>query len=169
MGIATVTLAGLNDVDQIRAFLEMGAVVVIAPGDEVLTAWIRERLGEPDGHTCRREASELSIKTKARRIEFRGERLPLTELEYRTLVLLTSELERARSFHEIRSAAWGGGPEFAGDVFSVRSVVQRLRRKLREAGTPVRIESVRGYGFRLVPAEPAERAQHLRIAGSATP
>jgi DNA-binding response OmpR family regulator len=168
MGIATVTLAGLSDLHQIQAFLELGAVVVIAPGDDVLTAWIRERLGEPDGHTCRREAAHLQIKRKAHRVEIHGQRMPLTELEYRTLVLLSSEMERARSFQELRTAAWKDAGDFAGDVFSVRSVIQRLRRKLREAGAPVRIESVRGFGFQLIPADDAP-ASHLHLAQAGEP
>jgi DNA-binding response OmpR family regulator len=168
MGIATVTLAGLTDMHQIQAFLELGAVVVIAPGDEVLTAWIRERLGEPDGHTCRREAVDLEIKHKAHRVDIHGRRLPLTELEYRTLLLLSSEIERARSFQEIRAAAWKDAGDFTGDVFSVRSVIQRLRRKLREAGAPVRIDSVRGFGFQLIPTDGAE-APRLRLARTGEP
>jgi DNA-binding response OmpR family regulator len=168
MGIATVTLSGLTDMHQIQAFLELGAVVVIAPGDEVLTAWIRERLGEPDGHTCKRQAADLEIKRKAHRIEIHGERLPLTELEYRTLVLLSSEMERARSFQEIRAAAWRDAGDFTGDVFSVRSVIQRLRRKLKQAGAPVRIESVRGFGFQLIPTDDAA-APRLHLASAVEP
>jgi DNA-binding response OmpR family regulator len=168
MAIATVTLAGPTDMHQIRAFLELGAVVVIAPGDEVLTAWIRERLGEPDGHTCRREAADLQIKRKAHRIELHGERLPLTELEYRTLLLLSSEMERARSFQEIRAAAWNDAGDFTGDVFSVRSVIQRLRRKLRAAGAPLRIDSVRGFGFQLIPTDEGA-PPHLQLARAADP
>lgn len=170
MGIATVTLSGLTDMRQIRAFLELGAVVVIAPGDEVLTAWIRERLGRPDGHACRREEADLAIKRKAHRIELHGRRLPLTELEYRTLLLLSSEMERARSFQEIRAAAWKDAGDLPGDVFSVRSVIQRLRRKLREAGAPVRIDSVRGFGFQLMPLDEDEvPAPRLHLAQAADP
>ena len=60
------------------------------------------------------------------------------------------------------------GYALPGDVFSVRSVIQRLRRKLREAGAPVRIESVRGFGFQLIPMDEGA-APHLQLARAADP
>ena len=98
----------------------------------------------------RRKSKGLSIQSLARRVLFGGENLPLTELEYRVLVFLASDPERARSFQEIRRAAWGESPDLPDDVFSVRSAIQRLRKKLLGSGAPVAIESVRAFGFRLI-------------------
>ncbi len=151
MPTVTVVLAGLGELGQIRAFLALGAVVVIAPDDETLRAWIGENMTTPP-HVFAQESDGLSIQLLARRVMFAGEELPLTDLDYRILTLLVSEPERARSFHEIRQAAWGPSPDLFADVFSVRSAVQRLRRKLQGAAAPVVIESVRAYGFRLVRA-----------------
>ena len=149
MGIATVTLSGPADLHQIGGFLRLGAVVVIAPHADGLRAWqlehISERAQPPRNEPC----AGLTIQSLARRVIYRGRALPLTKLEFQVLAFLASEPERARSFHEIREAAWGEGPEYPDDVFSVRSTVQRLRRKLREAGVPAFLESVRGFGFRL--------------------
>jgi DNA-binding winged helix-turn-helix (wHTH) protein len=147
----TVVLAGPGELGQIRAFLALGAVVVVAPDDETLRTWIGENLTTPP-HVYAQRSDGLSIQMLARRVMFDGEELPLTDLDYRILTLLASEPERARSFHEIRQAAWGPAPDLLADVFSVRSAVQRLRRKLRDAAAPVVIESVRAYGFRLVRA-----------------
>lgn len=152
MGAPTVVLAGLSDIGQIRAFLAIGAVVVIAPDDDALAVWLRDNMAAGVSHTCRKESGGLSVQALARRVLFEGEALPLTELDYRILVLLASEPDRARSFHEIRHAAWGEHPDLPGDVFSVRSAVQRLRKKLLGANAPVVIESVRAFGFRLVKA-----------------
>jgi DNA-binding response OmpR family regulator len=150
MNTPTVVLAGLGEIGQIRAFLALGAVVVIAPDDEVLNTWILENLTRGSPHACTKEVEGLSIQSLARRVLFGGESLPLTELEYRVLVFLASDPERARSFQEIRRAAWGESPDLPDDVFSVRSAIQRLRRKLLDSGVPVAIESVRAFGFRLI-------------------
>lgn len=150
MSTPTVVLAGLGEIGQIRAFLALGAVVVIAPDDEVLNTWMFEHLTTAVPHACSKEVEGLSIQSLARRVLFGGESLPLTELEYRVLVFLASEPERARSFQEIRKAAWGESPDLPDDVFSVRSAIQRLRRKVLDSGAPVAIESVRAFGFRLI-------------------
>jgi DNA-binding response OmpR family regulator len=150
MSTPTVVLAGLGEIGQIRAFLALGAVVVIAPDDEVLSTWMFEHLTTASPHACSKEVEGLSIQSLARRVLFGGESLPLTELEYRVLVFLASEPERARSFQEIRRSAWGESPDLPDDVFSVRSTIQRLRKKVLDSGAPVAIESVRAFGFRLV-------------------
>lgn len=152
MPAVTVVLSGLGELGQIRAFLALGAVVVIAPDDETLRAWIGENMATPPPQVFAQEPSGLSIQTLARRVMFDGEELPLTDLDYRILTFLASEPERARSFHQIRQAAWGPSPDLLADAFSVRSAVQRLRRKLQLAAAPVVIESVRAFGFRLVRA-----------------
>jgi two-component system response regulator MtrA len=148
---ATVVLAGPGELGQIRAFLALGAVVVIAPDDETLRAWIGENLTAPP-QVVVEESDGMSIQTLARRVMFEGEELPLTDLDYRILTFLASDPDRARSFNEIRQAAWGPSPDLLADAFSVRSAVQRLRKKLDRAGAPVLVESVRAYGFRLVRA-----------------
>jgi DNA-binding winged helix-turn-helix (wHTH) protein len=148
----TVVLAGLGELGQIRAFLALGAVVVIAPDDETLRAWIGENMASPSPKVDAQESNGLSIQTLARRVMFEGQELPLTDLDYRILTFLASEPERAWSFHQIRQAAWGPSPDLLADAFSVRSAVQRLRRKLQLAAAPVVIESVRSFGFRLVRA-----------------
>jgi two-component system, OmpR family, response regulator MtrA len=152
MPTVTVVLAGLGELGQIRAFLALGAVVVIAPDDVTLRAWIGENMAAPAPHALPQGSNGLSIQTLARRVMFDGEELPLTDLDYRILTFLASEPERARSFHQIRQAAWGPSPDLLADAFSVRSAVQRLRRKLQQAAAPVVIESVRSFGFRLVRA-----------------
>src|SRR5581483_6438435 len=73
-------------------------------------------------------------------------RLDLTEHELAMLATLSEQPGKARTFAEL--AAKGG--EWFGDVDSVHSAIKRLRRKLARAGVEARIESVRGYGFRLV-------------------
>ena len=77
------------------------------------------------------------------------------------LSALLSPIGRAISFQELRSVGWGDSPELPADVYSVRALVQRLRAKLEVAGADLRVESVRGYGFR---ASTYQRAKRLRGA-----
>ena len=166
MSTPTVVLAGLGEIGQIKAFLALGAVVVIAPDDEVLNTWMMEHLAKASPHPCTKEVEGLSIQSLARRVLFGGESLPLTELEYRVLVFLASEPERARSFQEIRKAAWGESPDLPDDVFSVRSAIQRLRRKVLDSGAPVAIESVRAFGFRLIKISDVPGEDGLDVSSS---
>ncbi len=50
----------------------------------------------------------------------------------------------------IWQVSWDANTRVADDL------VKRLRRKLRNAGSPIRIETVWGYGFRIVLDEPAD-------------
>jgi DNA-binding response OmpR family regulator len=60
---------------------------------------------------------------------------------------LAEEPGRALSFRELLANVWNIGAH--GDASIVRAAVKRLRRKLSVAGAEVRIEAVRGVGFRL--------------------
>jgi two-component system, OmpR family, response regulator MtrA len=171
MPTATVVLTGVGELGQVRAFLALGAVVVIAPDNESLRAWLEEHIRTSASQaTTKEDDSSLSIQTLARRVMFEGEELPLTDLDFRILTFLASEPERARSFHDIRQAAWGPSPDLLADAFSVRSAVQRLRRKLQQAAAPVLIESVRAYGFRLVRSStcPSGSAEEVGLPTRAT-
>ncbi|AXH95047.1 winged helix-turn-helix domain-containing protein [Ornithinimicrobium avium] len=74
--------------------------------------------------------------------------VPLTPLEFDFLVALSSDPGRLRTFEELQHEVWG--TPHIGDVTQVHSLVKRLRRKLRRLDLPVRLQAVRGIGFRLV-------------------
>lgn len=73
--------------------------------------------------------------------------VPLTPLEFRFLTALSVVPGRLRNFEELTQEVWG--TPHIGDVAQVHSLVKRLRRKLRTLGSPVRLQAVRGLGFRL--------------------
>jgi len=169
MGMATVVLVGEADLARARDFLRLGAVVVIAPDLDALHAWQREQLGVTSVPEAAAPAGHLSlvIDHRAHCIRWGGRRLDLTELEYRVLACLVSESGRAWSFRELREAGWGPTPDLGDDPYVVRSVVQRVRKKLRAAGCDVRIEPVRGFGLRLAAAGApvaVDRASLSRLA-----
>ena len=155
--VPTVVLIGPVTDERVSDYLILGAVVVMAPSKEVLASW-QGLEGSPgllqaDGSTATRHTAgsnphQLELDRRGRRVWYRGVALKLTGLEYEVLAHLLESPGKAWSFHELRCVAWGPGPDFGGDVFVVRSLIQRLRRKLARARVSARIESVRAYGFR---------------------
>lgn len=151
VAVATVTLIG-DDPSQARAFLLLGAVVILAADEGTLDRWWTEfgtataparplRFAEP--------ARGLEVDHFAHCIRWEGEPLPLTELEFRVLASLAADPGQARSYRELRKAGWGNVPDLGDDAFVVRAVVQRMRRKLAHDGVNVRVVPIRGFGLRL--------------------
>lgn len=73
--------------------------------------------------------------------------LPLAPKEYDLLQVLLRHAGRVLSRGQLLEQVWGY--DYAGDERTVDVHVSWLRRKLREAGSSVRIEAVRGVGYRL--------------------
>jgi DNA-binding response OmpR family regulator len=148
MNIATVTLVGIDQLEDIPAYLDLGAVVVVVPDRLTLARWHQEQhrplLGEQDA-----AAPEMVIDLPQRQVRLRGEPLHLSDLEFRVLARLLGEPRSARSFQDLRRAGWEKVTSLEVDVYSVRALIQRLRVTLRAADAPVRIEAVRGYGYRI--------------------
>jgi DNA-binding response OmpR family regulator len=149
MGITTVYMVGIDDLERVPDFLELGAVVVIAPDRLTLRQWKED--GEPPEQRQAEASGDdaLVIDLARRQVLCWGRPVSLTDLEFRVLAVLTSRPETARSFTDLRRAGWGEGPDLPFDIYPVRSLIQRLRVKLRAAEAPIRIEAVRGYGYRI--------------------
>jgi two-component system response regulator MprA len=75
-----------------------------------------------------------------------GEAL-LTPTEFRMLAAIISRPDEVVRRRAVVAAAWPDGALVSENT--VDSFVRRLRTKLEEIGSPVRIETVRGVGFRL--------------------
>ncbi|QBR91555.1 winged helix-turn-helix domain-containing protein [Nocardioides euryhalodurans] len=74
--------------------------------------------------------------------------IPLSPLEHDLLVCLLDEPDRTWTFERIHRRVWGN--DHLGGRDDVQSVVKRLRRKLRDLGSPYAIRAVRGVGLRVV-------------------
>ena len=98
---------------------------------------------EPDG-----PGPALSLDPDRQVVEDGAGGIPLTMLEFRFLQALNVRPGRLCSFEELTQQVWG--TPHIGDVAQVHSLVKRLRRKLRALARPVRLQAVRGLGFRLV-------------------
>jgi DNA-binding winged helix-turn-helix (wHTH) protein len=148
MSSPTVYLIGLDEITRVPDYLSLGAVVVIAPDRRTLQVWHDEHDGEPFLPAAPPTAG-LDVDIEGRRVLWDGTDLRLTPLEFRVFVTLASHPGKAWAFGELRESGWGRTPGHGIDVFAVRSVIQRLRRKLRAREVAAEIESVRGFGFRL--------------------
>jgi DNA-binding response OmpR family regulator len=80
-------------------------------------------------------------------VTWNGIPLRLTRLERAVLASLAQPPMRAWSYEYLYRAAWGDA--WLGDTSALHATVKRLRRKLRDAGVTVFLESIRGVGFRL--------------------
>lgn len=74
--------------------------------------------------------------------------LALTPTEFEFLAYLMERNDRAVSREELLSALWQ--VNWQADTRATDDLVKRLRRKLSDASSTVRIETVWGFGFRLV-------------------
>lgn len=159
MSVPTVFIVGIDRLALVPEYLNLGSVVVIAPDRDILRRWNLEQ-DDPSVPSPNADPSNGTVVDLAgRRIVSDGLALPLSELEYKVLSVLLSPPGRAMSFRELRRDAWGDGPELPTDIYSVRALIQRLRAKLQVAHADLKIQAVRGYGFR------AELLTSSRAAG----
>jgi DNA-binding winged helix-turn-helix (wHTH) protein len=137
-----------RDYQRVDALLTAHVIVILVPSLQTASS-----LPVPDDETTHAAApstaavGDLRIDLSAHRVQ-RGERdLPVSERELAILALLSKEPGRVRTFAELDELQGG---RWLGDAERVRSAVKRLRKKLATAGAEAKIESVRGFGFRLV-------------------
>ncbi len=83
--------------------------------------------------------------------------LRLTRLERAVLARLAEPPVRAWSHECLYRAAWGDA--WLGDTSALHATVKRLRRKLRDAGVTIFLESIGGVGFRLDTGSAAAAAE----------
>jgi DNA-binding response OmpR family regulator len=108
------------------------------------------RRRELDRGASVRRVGSLEVDLARHEASVDGETVRLTPAEFRLVALLASQ-DRAFTRREIMQHLWEStyiGDERAADVH-----VANLRRKIeRDATNPKRIVTVRGVGYRLVPA-----------------
>jgi two-component system response regulator MprA len=72
---------------------------------------------------------------------------PLTPTEFRLLAALAARPGHVLRRHELTAAAWPDGAIVHDNTLD--TYIGRLRRKLRDIGSPESIETVRGVGYTL--------------------
>lgn len=166
--VPTVFLVGIDELEEIPGYLDLGLVVVVSPDPSTLRRWQREQdLAAPVFDRDPHRPSGIVVEMDARRISYRGVTLALSEMEFRVLAGFARRLDEALSFGEIRRLGWGDDVQLPIDIYAIRSLIQRLRAKLRAVGVSVTIVPVRSFGFRLEPgANAAARTDHERLGNN---
>jgi two-component system, OmpR family, response regulator MtrA len=98
----------------------------------------------------------LVIDDRRQKVTWHGEELQLTTYEHRLLKIMATDPDRVWTHEHLHLAVWK--TRFLVGASDLYSSVKRLRRKLESSGVSLRIESVRGVGFRLVPTLTPEPA-----------
>src|SRR5437667_7914819 len=117
MGVPTLLLVGIDQLAHIPEYLDMGAVVVVAPDPSTLRRWRWEQEGQAPEQQGAGSPSAVVVDIAGRRISVRGLPLDLSDLEFRVLAALLIEPRRALSFQDIRRVGWGDLPELPLDVY----------------------------------------------------
>ncbi len=91
---------------------------------------------------------DLTVDEETRRVTWSGTPIPLSVKEFDLLCVLVESPGRVHTFADLTRRVWSR--DYLGDDDSVVSAVKRLRRRLGAGTERVRVESVRGVGFRLV-------------------
>jgi DNA-binding response OmpR family regulator len=93
----------------------------------------------------------LTLLAVRREIDGPRQRVTLTPSEWQLLIALLGQRTAVLSRAELAARAWGAG--YAGRHGEVEVYVSRLRRKLERAGSPARIQTVRGRGYQILAGE----------------
>lgn len=148
-GLPVILLTARGEVEDRVCGLESGASdYVVKPFSLAeLVARIRAqlRVAEQAGATVLR-GEDVEVDLLSRDVRRDGVAIQLSNTEFDLLVLLLRNRGRVVSREQILSAVWGYAHDPATNVVDV--YVGYLRRKLRQAGSPAPIHTVRSVGYR---------------------
>ncbi len=108
----------------------------------------RVEMGQKKEEAAHWEFGDLLLRPRQKQACCRGEELRLTNTEFALLAYLMEHQDRAISREELLSAVWGYD-NFV-ETRATDDIIKRLRKKLLSAGSSAGIETVWGFGFRLV-------------------
>ena len=113
-------------------------------------AQLRRRQGADSAAASVLEFGDIRIDRARRVVERAGEPLHLTPIEYRLLLLLTSQPDRVLTHRQLLKEVWG--PGHAEDVHYVRVHMGNLRKKIEaDSSRPRWLLTEAGVGYRFVP------------------
>jgi ParB/RepB/Spo0J family partition protein len=93
-------------------------------------------------------AGDLAIDFAAHEVTVRGERVPLTPVEYKLLYQLVRNAGHLLSHRALMERVWGIDYEASPEYLKV--FISRLRAKLRRPRSPEYIQTERGLGYRFI-------------------
>jgi DNA-binding response OmpR family regulator len=111
----------------------------------------RRELDRATGGATVRKLGGLQIDLGRHEVVVDGDRVHLTLSEFKVLSLLAEQPERVVSRRELMQHLWAS--EHVGDEHACEVHISNLRRKIEKDPTqPERLVTVRGLGYKLVPA-----------------
>jgi two-component system, OmpR family, response regulator MtrA len=133
--------------ERIARQLDGRGIVLMCPDLSALRTLLTDG-GSATAPAAANYPDNLVIDAREHEVIWHGKALPLTRLECELLARLSSQPVRVWTYEKLFAAVWGGA--YLGDNSILHSAVKRLRRKLREVGDGLSVETVRGIGYRLV-------------------
>src|SRR4051812_27324936 len=121
------------------------------------------RIGEPRRDEVYDDGL-VKIHVGLRVVEVQGREVALTPLEFRLMAALVRHRDRVVSREELQEMAWHGSADGGSD--HVKLYVHYLRRKLADHTSTDLIQTVRGFGYRWLGSEAADRARPVTAVGS---
>lgn len=101
---------------------------------------------------------DLTLDVRTRDAMVNGKPAKLTDREYELLLLLARNMGKALDKTWLFQEIWGCTPEEGLKALAV--YIRRVRQKVeQDENNPVYIQTVRGFGYKLVPAETPETTQ----------
>lgn len=144
------TSARDQDVDKIMG-LELGSDDYLAKPYSIreLVLRVKKLLERAYKHNLNKNNDEIiiggyTINKDRRSVYFNNELLSLTSKEYDLLIYLVENSGKAFSRDQILNAVWGD------DYFGSDRVVDDLLRRLRQKMPELQIETIYGYGYRMI-------------------
>lgn len=97
------------------------------------------------------KVSDITVNYNIKKAELNGKDIGLTGMEFALLYYLASNKNRAVSRGELLDKVWGFENEV--ETRATDDMIKRIRKKLSDAGSLLKIETVWGFGFRLMNEE----------------
>jgi two-component system response regulator RegX3 len=111
----------------------------------------RRELDRAAGESSIREIGEVRVDFARHQVHVDGQPVHLTLSEFKVLALLAAEPERVFTRRQVMEDLWQS--PYVGDERACDVHISNLRRKIeRDPTSPERIVTVRGLGYKLVPA-----------------
>ena len=111
---------------------------------------ILSKLGKNEKSTDEMAFGDLSVDVSSFSCRVLDNELKLTKTEFQVLSLLLSTPEKAVSRDKLLSDIWGCSEV---ETRVTDDTMKRLRKKLKDAGSKVHIETIWGFGFKLTLSE----------------
>jgi DNA-binding response OmpR family regulator len=90
---------------------------------------------------------DITIDTDNKQVTFEGKSIGLTMMEFSLLSYLALNKDRAIGRNELLDKVWGFENEV--ETRATDDMIKRVRKKLSDAGSTLKIETIWGFGFRI--------------------